>query len=42
MTWVGVETNGIHTPVPDELLQEAEAYARRIADGEEEDIAMQE
>ncbi|EPY49747.1 20S proteasome component alpha 7 [Schizosaccharomyces cryophilus OY26] len=43
MTWVGEETNGIHTAVPDDLLQEAEAYARRTVEGgEDEDVPMNE
>ncbi|EEB05752.1 20S proteasome component alpha 7 [Schizosaccharomyces japonicus yFS275] len=43
MTWVGAETNGMHVPVPDDLLAEAEAYAQRSIEGEDEveDVSMQ-
>jgi 20S proteasome subunit alpha 7 len=29
MTWIGPETNGFHVHVPEDLLVEAEAAARR-------------
>ena len=29
MTWIGDETNGLHLPVPDDLLKEAEAKAKQ-------------
>ncbi|KAH8830691.1 nucleophile aminohydrolase [Flagelloscypha sp. PMI_526] len=34
MTWVGDETNGIHLPVPKDLLDEAEAQAKAALESE--------
>lgn len=28
MSWIGDETNGVHLPVPDDLLKEAEDKAK--------------
>jgi 20S proteasome subunit alpha 7 len=28
MTWVGVESNNLHLPVPDDLLEEAKRKAK--------------
>lgn len=28
MSWIGDETNGLHLPVPDDLLKEADAQAK--------------
>jgi 20S proteasome subunit alpha 7 len=28
MTWIGDETNGVHLPVPKDLLEEAEQKAK--------------
>ena len=36
MTWIGIdETNGMHQPVPADLMAEAEKYAKDALEGDE-------
>ena len=42
MTWVGRKTGGRHEQVPEEIRKEAEEWAKRQIDGDDEDEGMQE
>jgi 20S proteasome subunit alpha 7 len=37
MTWVGAKTQGRHEEVPKELLEEAEAYAKKAKEDDDDD-----